>query len=167
MHHSNVVFAWSRAVQADMNAALGQVGLEQREVTALTLVGQHDGCSLEWLQHRVGLTQSGTVRLVDRLSGRRLIERVAAPGRSVPLRLTDAGREVLDAWAGVRDRAADDVLAALNQPQREQFLNAIRVALLNTPRDRRTADATCGACTWLACGSDCPVDHSVDHDREA
>lgn len=166
MHYSNAVLAWARAVEADAAEARAQLGLDDRELTALTLVGEHAGCTTEWLRHRVGLTQSGTVRLVDRLVGRGFLRRVAAPGRSVPLHVTGPAAELLDAWAVARDDAVDRALAGLDAAQREVFLEAVRAALTAVPRDRRAADATCGACTWPACGADCPVDRSVveEHD---
>ncbi|GAA0907401.1 hypothetical protein [Virgisporangium aurantiacum] len=57
-------------------------GLDQRELSALTLIGEHEGCSVEWLHGRVDLSQSGTVRLVDR----HLVRRERSTGRGVPLR---------------------------------------------------------------------------------
>ena len=161
MHTPNVVVAWATAVHRAVEDARTGLGVDGRELSALTLVAEHEGCSLDWLRHRVGLTQSGTVRLVDRLAGRGLLEREVASGRSVPLRVTPAGRRVLADWADERDRAVDGLLAVLPDRQRDQLLGALRAAVQRTPRDRRTADATCGSCTWPACGSDCPVDLSV------
>src|SRR3954453_466995 len=161
MHTSNAVLAWANTVHGAVDEARSELGLDPRELAALTLATEHEGCTMDWLRQRIGLTQSGTVRLVDRLTARGLVERVLIPGRTVPLRLTAAGAGLLKAWAGARDRSVDDLLAGLSAEQCDQFLSAIRVALQTTPRDRRTADAACGSCTWPACGTDCPVDLSV------
>ena len=61
------------------------LGLEARDLSALTLVAAYDGCQLDWLRQRIDLTQSGTVRLVDRLAGRGLVIR-GAPRPAVACR---------------------------------------------------------------------------------
>jgi len=161
MHTSNVVVAWANAVHEAVGEARSGLDVDARELAALTLAAEHEGCTADWLRQRVGLTQSGTVRLVDRLTARGLLERLPVPGRNVPLRLTAVGAELLAAWAEARDRAVDELLTGLAARQRDQLVGTIRTALEGTPRDRRTADATCGSCTWPACGTDCPVDLSV------
>ena len=161
MHASNVVVAWANAVQASVGEARSGLGIDSRELTALTLTSEHAWCTAEWLRQRVGLTQSGMTRLIDRLTARGLLERVTVAGRTVPLRLTTEGMRVLEAWAEARDRAVDDLLTGLAAGQRDQLVATIRAALEEEPRDRRTADATCGSCTWPSCGTDCPVDLSV------
>src|SRR5215213_7059894 len=98
MHTGNVVVAWIISAQDRLQDAMGQVGLDPRELAALTLVASHDGCSMDWLRERVGLTQSGTVRLVDRLTTRQLLRRGASTGRGVPLHLTVPGEQCLDRW---------------------------------------------------------------------
>ena len=77
MHTGNVVAAWILAGHDRLRAAVAEVGLEPRDLAALTLVAEHDGCSADWLRGRVELTQSGTVRLVDRLARRGLVVRAA------------------------------------------------------------------------------------------
>jgi DNA-binding MarR family transcriptional regulator len=69
-------------------------GLGLRDAAALPLIGSHPGCSADWLWARIGLTQSGTVRLVDRLEGLEYLSREKA-GRSVRLTLLAAGKAAL------------------------------------------------------------------------
>lgn len=57
----------------DLLTAKLPTGLGLRDVAALTLVASHEGCSVDWLRSRIGLTQSGTVRLVDRLGPERMM----------------------------------------------------------------------------------------------
>jgi DNA-binding MarR family transcriptional regulator len=161
MHTANLVVAFALAVQDRMDAALRLVGLDSRELAALTLVGAEDGGTVDWLCGRIGLTHSGTVRLVDRLAARGLLARGPASGRRVPLHLTDEGRTRLDSWGASRDRVAEDLLAPVPEDQRAALVAALATALEAAPRVRPEADATCRACTWPACGQDCPVDRSV------
>src|SRR3954471_2673774 len=118
MHTSNVVVAFALTVEARMRAALAATGLEERELAALTLVAEDDGRAIDWLCDRVGLTHSGTVRLVDRLALRGLLRRGPATGRRVPLHVTDEGSAALDRWGEVRDRAVAGLLGGVPQGQR-------------------------------------------------
>src|SRR3712207_3143641 len=107
MHTSNVVAAWIVTAQDRLDDGLAELGVHPRELAALTLVHTHEGCSVEWLRARVGLTQSGAVRLVDRLAARGLLVRGAPVGRGVPLRVTGPGAALLDRWTRVRDDIVD------------------------------------------------------------
>src|SRR4051794_23716917 len=111
MHTGNVVVAWMLMVQDRLREEMRRLGLEQRDLAALTLVAAYADCSQDWLRPRIDLTQSGTVRLVDRLAARGLLERGRSSGRGVPLRLTAAGAALLDQWSQARDQAVASVLA--------------------------------------------------------
>jgi DNA-binding MarR family transcriptional regulator len=161
MHTGNVVVAWVTAVHDRLGDAIRATGLESRELSALTLVAEHDGCSGDWLRGRVGLTQSGTVRLVDRLVGRGLLRRGSAAGRGVPLHVTPQGGDVLADWARRRDALVGELLAGVPAAHRDEVVAGMAAALLGHARPRAQADATCRRCTWADCGDDCPVDRSV------
>ena len=161
MHSSNVVAAWTLAVQDRLTDGMRQVGLDSRELASLTLVAEHDGCSTDWLRRRVGLTQSGTVRLLDRLTQRGLLRRQTVAGREVPLHVTPAGRRALKRWAAVRDSVVAELLAGVSQADRDRLVRVLASGLQATHRQRLHADMTCRACSWPACGVDCPVDRGV------
>ena len=161
MHTANVVSAWVLSAHDALVSAAREVDLDVRELAALTLVGEHDGCSVEWLRHRIGLTQSGTVRLVDRLEERGLLTRGAAAGRGVPLQVSANGHERLRAWRQARAAVADDLLGALPPADRRAVVDGMAGVLRAEPRQRPEADATCRTCCWADCGTDCPVDGSV------
>ena len=161
MHGPNVVAAWALAASDRLAAAALGTGLDRRELAALTLVAEHDGCSVEWLRRRVALTQSGTVRLVDRLELKGLLSRGPATGRLVPLHVTPAGMERLEAWRICRDALVGELLAGLSDAERARVVRGMAAALQREHREREAADATCRTCTWSACGEDCPVDRSV------
>lgn len=161
MHTSNVAAAYVLAVHDQLRGGMRHADLEQRELAALTLVAEHDGCSLDWLRGRVELTQSGTVRLVDRLAGRDLLRRGISTGRGVPLHVTKRGADSLERWGAERDRIVDDLLAAVPAEQRSLLIDAMAAVLAGQQRRRPQADSTCRTCSWEACGRDCPVDRSV------
>ncbi|MCU7730201.1 MarR family winged helix-turn-helix transcriptional regulator [Actinoplanes sp. KI2] len=161
MHTGNVVVAWINAVQDRLRAQLRDLGVEPRDLAALTLVAAYDGCSQDWLRPRIELTQSGTVRLVDRLAARGLLTRGASTGRGVPLHLATGGAALLRTWADRRDAAVAALLGTLPPEVRAGLVEGLRQSLLSQPRLRAHADAACRVCTWPACGADCPVDRSV------
>ncbi|GLH99438.1 MarR family winged helix-turn-helix transcriptional regulator [Phytohabitans aurantiacus] len=162
MHTGNVVGAWVTAAVDRFHAAARSTGLEQRELSALTLIATHEGCSVEWLRGRVELSQSGTVRLIDRLAGRRLVRRGPSAGRGVPLYATDEGRAALRRWQQARDGAVAELLNGLPPARQAMVVQSLAAALLAGARRRSEADATCRTCSWAACGTDCPVDRSVE-----
>lgn len=158
MHESNVWAAWTLRSHDELTGAL-PAGLGLRDVAALTLVGNHEGCSADWLWSRIGLTQSGTVRLIDRLEGLGYVARVRH-GRALQLSLTPAGTAVLASWNDAREAASAEALAGLTPDERDALNALLAQALRGRQRERVVADATCRLCDWPACGR-CPVDESV------
>jgi DNA-binding MarR family transcriptional regulator len=161
MHSSNVVAAWIMSAHDLLLEGMQQVELDPRELAALTLVASHDGCSLDWLRGRVGLTQSGTVRLIDRLTARGLLRRGPAMGRSVPLHVSRRGTQRLARWDQARDDAVAGLLAGVPGKERRALVDSLGAALAGHERERSQADTACRTCSWAECGRDCPVDRSV------
>ena len=95
----------------------------------VALDGLAGGASIDSLARILGLTHSGTVRLVDRLAAAQLVERrIGADARAVSLHLTPAGRRVARRVAAAREAALEQVLAPLSERQREQ-LNSLLSAM--------------------------------------
>lgn len=162
MSESNIWAAWTLAGHDALTAAAEEAlpaGLGMRDLAALTLVGSHDGCSADWLWGRLGLTQSGTVRLIDRLERLGYLVR-ARSGRVLRLSLTEAGAQTVESWSEARDRAAGEVLGSLSPSERRQLNHLLSTALRRHHRARQTADITCRLCAWPTCAP-CPVDESV------
>lgn len=161
MHTGNVVAAWVTTAVDRLEAATRAAGLDQRELAALTLIDAHDGCSVEWLRGRVDLSQSGTVRLIDRLAGRQLVRRGSSAGRGVPIHVTAEGQAALARWQQARDTAVAQLFTGLSASRRQAVVRSLADVLLADSRRRSEADAACRTCSWAVCGSDCPVDRSV------
>ncbi|MEV6283880.1 MarR family winged helix-turn-helix transcriptional regulator [Kribbella sp. NPDC051770] len=159
MHESNLWAAWTLRSHDVLTAAL-PAGLGLRDAAALTLIESHPECSVDWLLARIGLTQSGTVRLVDRLEGLGYLSRARA-GRGVRLTLLPAGLDALTEWNEAREAAGEDVLSSLSPAERKQLNTLLGRALRGKERLRVDADTTCRLCDWSACAR-CPVDESVD-----
>jgi DNA-binding MarR family transcriptional regulator len=162
MHIPNVLSAWIlRAHDALVDAAAREAGLDPRELAALTLIASHADCSVGWLHQRIGLTQSGTVRLVDRLQRAGLVGRSRSSGRGVALTVTAEAAKRLGRWQESRERLVDELLDGLDARDRASLADSLARALARQPRERSEADAACRTCDWPACGEECPVDRSV------
>jgi DNA-binding MarR family transcriptional regulator len=119
---------------------------------------------VDWLFRRLGITQSGTVRLLDRLESSELITRDRRPGRrEVEVTVTAAGRRLLARGMAARARALEALVAPLSEAERDQLTGLIGKALAQRARSRDRADAACRLCDWSACAETCPVDASVTH----
>jgi DNA-binding MarR family transcriptional regulator len=96
----------------------------------VALDGELGGRTIEALRRALGLTHSGTVRLVDRLAGAGLVERrVGADARSVSLHLTPPGRRAARQVATARDSALERAMTGLTPVQRAQLAGLLeRVA---------------------------------------
>jgi DNA-binding MarR family transcriptional regulator len=161
MHIGNVTTAWAVGLNDQLTAAAGELGAGLRDVAALTLIASHPDVPLDWLRVRIGLSQPGTVRLVDRLSAAGLVRRAAREGRSVHLAVTPTGQDLLRRWTRQRDQAVRRLTAGLTAAQEAQLTELLALTLSTPDRPRAEADQACRTCDWPACGDDCPVDRSV------
>ena len=161
MHMSNVVTAWALSLHDELAAVAEGLGIGVRDIAAITLVASHPEVPVDWLRARIGLSQPGTVRLVDRLSAAGLVRRSAREGRSVHLAVTPAGQDLLRRWTQQRGQAVQRLTAGLDAGQEAQLTELLALTLSAPDRPRAEADQACRTCDWPACGDDCPVDRSV------
>ena len=133
----------------------------------VALDGFAGGGSIDALRRILGLTHSGAVRLVDRLTAARLVERRIGPdARAVSLHLTPEGRRVARRVLAAREAALEQVLVGLSPAQRDQLdplLSAMFPALVESEHDARRV---CRLCNAGACGharGTCPVANVVSN----
>jgi DNA-binding MarR family transcriptional regulator len=130
---------------------------------ALVVIGTYPGRTIDALRPALGLSHSGTVRLVDRLEADGLVVRESgADARSVSLRLTAAGRSAMRALLAERRRAIEEPLAALTVQERRQLgqlSEKLLAAMTHTPAQ---ADQYCRLCDEAACPTArCPVECAI------
>lgn len=134
-----------------------------------------DGGSVTQLSSVLGLSHSGTVRLVDRLATEGLVERVGAEdGRAVSVVLTRHGRGTAARILRAREESLASALGALSAEAVED-LGATLDAMLTTvtrarleERSARPAERSqpwlCRLCDFAACGrseGNCPVNNAA------
>ncbi|GAA3729321.1 hypothetical protein GCM10022225_08430 [Plantactinospora mayteni] len=131
--------------------------------SALTTILFNPGERIDDLSRVLGITGSGTVRLVDRLVRDGLVERRhGTDRRSVALWLTAAGET--SAWqiVAARREVLRRALAPVDEAQRQTLAAAAESVLAGLAVDRQRADRICRLCDYLACPQDrCPVELAV------
>jgi DNA-binding MarR family transcriptional regulator len=171
-HVANTLGALALVLSDRMSAAAGVVATQGPSAPA-TLVALHeflDGGSINQLRAVLGLTHSGTVRLVDRLEEDGLIRREAAQdARAVSLRLTRRGRVAAVRILRAREAVLRDALSSLTSIELMGLGRALDMTLeaVTVVRQKeRAANPTetpawlCRLCDFTACEREegkCPV----------
>ena len=116
---------------------------------------------VDLLAQVLGLTSSGTVRLIDRLEDAGLVDRVAgSDGRVTSVALTASGRRRAQAVSDARMELLERALGTLSPSEQQQLgelAGKILAGMIRPPGARRW---TCRLCDLVACGRPegrCPV----------
>jgi DNA-binding MarR family transcriptional regulator len=159
----NLLGALSLAITDRTLAAAGE-SLGQSESAAVTLSALYhflDEPSVGLLRQVLGLTPSGTVRLIDRLEAAGYVtRRPGADARSVAVRLTASGRRAAQRVSAARADVLEDALSELAPEERkvlDQLISRVLTGMIRPPGAVRW---TCRLCDTTACGretGDCPV----------
>jgi DNA-binding MarR family transcriptional regulator len=130
-----------------------------------------DSPSIDLLRRVLGLTSSGTVRLVDRLERDGLVRRRGGEdGRVTTIELTAAGRRAAAAVARTRGEVLEAALSGLDHDERaalDELLGAVLVGLIPHPGPNGWM---CRLCDTDACGRErgrCPVANATGHLEKA
>jgi DNA-binding MarR family transcriptional regulator len=134
---------------------------------ALVSVHWTPGLSIEQLRRILGLSHSGTVRLLDRLEREGTMERKAGrDGRSVAVYLTGQGRRQVRAILDRRRAAMNGALGLLSPSEQAQMRGLLEKLLGGITRDREHSDHICRLCDETACPlTTCPVECAVREDQ--
>ena len=181
-HAANVLGALSLVLADRMNAAIKAVAaLGPSAPAALAALHEFlDGGSVTQLSFVLGLTHSGTVRLVDRLAVDGLVKRVGADdGRAVSVVLTRRGHRLALRMRQAREETLTSALSALTLDEVNHLAAALDTMLTTVTLARieeRSAQShdspqpwLCRLCDFAACGrseGDCPVDNAVTTSNE-
>jgi DNA-binding MarR family transcriptional regulator len=159
----NLLGALSLAVSDRTSAAVGGAA-GQSDSAAVALSALHhflDDPSMDLLRQVLGLTPSGTVRLVDRLQDAGYVtRRQGRDGRSVSLRLTSSGRRAAERVSDARGEVLQDALSSLAPAEREKLDEVVSRILVGLIRGPGATRWMCRLCDTTACGREkgtCPV----------
>ena len=164
---ANVLGALSLAV-ADRaaDAVAAAAGRSESAAAALSALLHFLGRpSVDQMRQVLGLTSSGTVRLLDRLAESGYVRREpGADGRSTSIVLTDAGRQAAVRVSRARAAVLDGALAALSPAERvtfEYLAGQVLVGMMHGPGATRWICRLCdvGVCRGTEGG--CPVGNAA------
>ncbi len=162
---ANLVAALVVALSDELEAGGTHVaGQSAVGTAALATLLSAPGARVDALGRVLGLTGSGTVRLVDRLVAAELVERRRdiSDQRGVSLWLTDQGRAAATHVVTRRREVVARALAPLSDAQRVVVAEAVEPVLAQLVKDRSHADRVCRFCDYSVCPqADCPVERSV------
>jgi DNA-binding MarR family transcriptional regulator len=176
-HVANVLGALSLVVADHMSSAIEAVAALGPSASA-ALAALHeflDGGSMTQLRSVLGLTHSGTVRLVDRLVAEGLVDRGrSADGRAVSIVLTQRGRRLAAQVLRARRISLDGALSELTAADvrdlsrvLDKMLTTIaltRAKGRSAPTPGRPQPWLCRLCEFDVCGrseDNCPVNNAV------
>jgi DNA-binding MarR family transcriptional regulator len=160
-HTANILGALAVLIQ-DRVEGLWQSALDLSPMAAAALVqiDNEPGSSIEAVAGRIGLTHSATVRVIDKLVERGLVEkdRARKDARAQSLTLSKPGKRVAQQLHEARNQVTDDLLAGLAPEQRRALEQGISAILYRCVEPGREADVTCRVCDDRRCSPDiCPI----------
>jgi MarR family transcriptional repressor of emrRAB len=160
-HTANILGALSLLIQDRVEGAWrAELDLSPMAAAALVQIDNEPGSSIELIAGHIGLTHSATVRVIDKLAERGLVEkdRARKDARAQNLKLSKAGKRVVQQIHAARNQVTDDLLSGLDPAQRRALEAAIRSILHRVVEPGREADVTCRVCDDRRCTPDiCPI----------
>lgn len=164
---ANLLGALSLVIADRMADAMAEAGGRPESGAAMLSALLHflDRPSVDRLRQVLGLTSSGTVRLVDRLAETGYVRRgPGADGRSVSVELTEPGREAAQAVAAARADVLGGALAALSLTERETFeqlMSKMLIGMIRAPGATRWICRLCDTGTCRGAPGGCPVGNAA------
>ncbi len=160
-HTANILGALSVLIQDRVERSWQTaLDLSPMAVAALVQIDSEPGSSIEQVAGRIGLTHSATVRIIDKLAERGLVEkdRARKDARAQSLKLTRSGKGTAQQLHAARNQVTDELLASLTPAQRQALQDAVATILHQTVEPGREADVTCRVCDERRCTPDiCPI----------
>ena len=156
----NVIGAFALALSDDFRDAMQELAEgNESACAALIVIGQESGLSVDRLSKILGLSQPGTVRLVDRLAADHLVERKSgADRRSVALRLTEAGKRQVKSLLIGRRHALAEALRQLDPGERQVLAAIAEKVLRGLGHSKVECDRRCRLCDGDTCPDEsCPM----------
>ena len=145
------------AQRAAAEQAAGQTGAAPAALVALTEFG---GDPVTSFAPMLGVTESGAVRLFERLTRAGLVERTPGKdGRTLAVRLTRKGDRTARRIIQARAAAIEQVIGTLDPAEREQLARLSRKVLASVRDSGLDPRRVCRLCDYEVChrAGACPV----------
>ena len=174
--HINLVANKVGALVTALSDVLTSPQYSSSSDAALVTLFHRQPISVTSLAQILGLTQSATTRLVQRLKSEKLIQQQDMSGRERLLSLSKEGEQIAAALGKFRlDRIAE-ILSPLSDDDRQALDRIVSSLLINLVEDETHARHMCRHCDHGICrGEACPVGSEIrrkekmekSHDSEA
>jgi len=162
-HTANLLGALALAIADQSADAVGEAsGQSMSDAAALSAMSHFlDGPSIDRLRQVLGLTPSGTVRLVDRLEDKGWVRRAAGvDARTTSLQLTPSGRRMAARVSQARAALLAEALSPLTAAEQALLHELVAKLLVGRMRGPGAVRWICRLCDTSACGrerGECPV----------
>ena len=156
---ANLLGAATLALYDELHQAVERIpGRSGESPAAIVALGHQPGLSNDGLSRLLGLTHTGTVRLVDRLVDDGLVERKTAPSdkRGVALHLTADGELVRRKILEARRAVMEPLVAALGADEQETLAALLGKLLQSISRNDLHKLRICRLCDGGSCDN-CPI----------
>ena len=140
----DAVLAASRALMGVTVRSLPEMAdVTMAQWRALIVVDAEETMNVNALAEQLGVSPSTCTRLCDRLVAKGLLVREASPGsrREVALRLTPAGKELVEDGVGRRRTEIEQILQELTVPEQRALVRALKPLI--------RATGTAGQQAWV------------------
>ena len=164
---ANLLGALSLVIADQMTDAMAEAGGRPESGAAALSALLHflDQPTVDLLRQVLGLTSSGTVRLIDRMAESGYVQRgPGADGRSTSVSLTPAGRAAAARVAAARAGVLTGALDSLSPAERETLralLSKLLAGLIRGPGAVRWICRLCDTGLCRGAESGCPVGNAV------
>ena len=152
---ANLLGALSLLITDQMTDAMAEAGGRPESGAAALSALLHflDQPTVDLLRQVLGLTSSGTVRLIDRMAESGYVQRgPGADGRSTSVSLTPAGRAAAERVAAARAGVLTGALDSLSPAERETLRALLSKLLAGLIRGPGAVRWICRLCDTGACG---------------
>jgi len=167
-HDANLVGSLALALTDRTGAAMAAAGgVSVSAATALSALHHFlDRPTIDLLRQVLGLTSSGTVRLVDTLAEAGYVRRRAGTdARSTAITLTAAGRAAAKRVVAARAAVLAEALAPLTEAERTTLAGLVGTVLVGLMRPPGATRWNCRQCDTGVCrgaaGDRCPVGNAA------
>jgi DNA-binding MarR family transcriptional regulator len=164
---ANLLGALSLVIADRMADAMGEAGGRPESAAAALSALLHflDRPSVDLLRRVLGLTSSGTVRLIDKMAESGHVARgPGADRRATSVTLTGAGRVVAERVGAARTAVLQDALAGLSEGERavlRQLMGKMLVGMMREPGAVRWMCRLCDVGVCRGAEGGCPVGNAA------
>lgn len=141
------------------DAVENATGFGGEAAAALVTIGAEPDSTIGFVASVIGLSHSGTVRLIDKLETEGLVKRRSgSDGRASALRPTSKGKKRVRTILDARESALTEALAGLSISQRNDLSQLLSILLQGQVMDSDDEHKVCRLCDISVCyPAGCPL----------